>query len=116
MVGFRQSSGIRRWEHSGWRRDMIDAYLALVNQQRSGSMRDGDASEFVYSVEPRRVGAGQTIWHWEIRRPGESTPLLTSVSLQSRAAAEQDAKAAIRKCCGATPPGRPTQRSAATKL
>jgi hypothetical protein len=62
-------------------------------------MRERDTSEFVYTVEARRVGAGQTIWRWEIRRRGEATPVLTSVSLQSREAAEQDAVAAIRQRC-----------------
>jgi hypothetical protein len=78
-------------------------------------MRDKNAGEFVYSVEPRRVGAGQTIWQWEIRRAGESAPLLTSVSLQSRAAAERDAKAAIRQRCAENPPmrQRPGARPAA---
>jgi hypothetical protein len=65
-------------------------------------MRERDTSEFVYNVEARRVGAGQTIWRWEVRRRGEAVPVLTSVSLQSREAAEQDAVAAIQQRCGNT--------------
>ena len=107
MVGFRPLGGFAVGSTPDGIALRSVPIVRLVNQQRSVSMRDGDASEFVYSVEPRRVGAGQTIWQWEIRRPGESAPLLTSVSLQSRAAAERDAKAAIRKRCGATPPVRP---------
>ena len=67
-------------------------------------MRARDTSEFVYHVEARRVGAGQTIWRWEILRRGESVPVLTSVSLQSQAAAEEDAIAAIRQRCAGPAP------------
>jgi hypothetical protein len=56
-------------------------------------------AEFTYAVERRRVGAGRIVWHWEIRRRGETAPVITSVNLYSRAAAEQEAVRAINERC-----------------
>jgi hypothetical protein len=60
-------------------------------------LRNRDENDLYYTIEKCRVGAGRTIWRWEVRRRGDEAPLIASLSLQSRTAAEQDAIKAIRQ-------------------
>jgi hypothetical protein len=53
--------------------------------------------ELVYAVEARTIGSGKTIWHCEVYRRGENVPLVTSINLQSRIAAREEAERAIRR-------------------
>jgi hypothetical protein len=68
---------------------------------------------FVYSFDKRKIDNGQTLWHCDVCLRGEVVPLVTSISLTSGVAAQDEARRALRRLYAAAQVPMPPVRNVA---
>ena len=52
---------------------------------------------FIYTFDTRKIDDGKTLWHCDVCLRGEVVPLVTSISMTSGVAAQEEARRALRR-------------------